>query len=464
MNFLHKHKSTFKKYVFVLLIAIECLMSFTFLGYIHIPPISITFAYIPILLAACLLDVPCATAIGLLFGLSSMFKASSYYVQPFDKLFSPFLSGFPVQSFLLSVGTRTLFGFLTGVFFKCAKKVKHSHLISGILALLAPKFHSFLVYAAMGLFFPEMGYDYTRTFTLNISDVLLSLLCLVVLELFQFLAKNERIHNFQLFIDQSGANRSQTDKSMSIAFGVLLATSLCAAVASAFYFVHRNTYMLSAYGIDLSYDIRHDLYHLQIQFLIATFSLSVILLTAMILMYKYFSYCEYLGGFDSLTKVMGRRMFLHHCNDVQRKHASHAGEDGWFIFTDIDYFKTINDTFGHPIGDAVLKQFARLLEQTFSDCGKVGRMGGDEFAVMIEDGMELSLLKEKLDAFLEGLSAIRTTSDSISCSMGVCHFHYPENMQTLYTETDQILYSAKKKGRACYVIGNYQDGTMQIQE
>lgn len=56
----HKLKSSLDSYVFAILIAFELLMSFTFLGYVHIPPVSITFAYIPILIAACLLgDSPC---------------------------------------------------------------------------------------------------------------------------------------------------------------------------------------------------------------------------------------------------------------------------------------------------------------------------------------------------------------------------------------------------------------------
>ena len=72
-KFLQRH-SQVKKYAFILLIAIEFLMSFTFLGYIHIPPISITFAYIPILVAGCFLGIGQATFLGLLFGLASMYK------------------------------------------------------------------------------------------------------------------------------------------------------------------------------------------------------------------------------------------------------------------------------------------------------------------------------------------------------------------------------------------------------
>lgn len=57
---------------------------------------------------------------------------------------------------------------------------------------------------------------------------------------------------------------------------------------------------------------------------------------------------------------------------------------GWFLFLDVDYFKKINDTCGHAVGDEVLRKVALILKDIFYDCGITGRMGGDEFAVMID--------------------------------------------------------------------------------
>lgn len=88
----------FEKYVFVLLLAIELIMSFTFLGFIHIDPISLTTAYIPIVVAGCLLGPLESTLIGLVFGLASMYKASALYVVSDDKIFSPLYSGNSIES------------------------------------------------------------------------------------------------------------------------------------------------------------------------------------------------------------------------------------------------------------------------------------------------------------------------------------------------------------------------------
>ena len=117
-----KKSSSLNIYIMLILAALEILMSFTFLGYFHIPPISITFAYIPVVMAAYLLGPAGAAVIGAVFGLASVYKATASYVQPTDQIFSPFLSGRPLASFLLAVGARVLFGFLIGLIFRAAKK------------------------------------------------------------------------------------------------------------------------------------------------------------------------------------------------------------------------------------------------------------------------------------------------------------------------------------------------------
>ena len=68
----------FEHYIFSLLLAVEVIMSFTFLGYVHIPPISITTAYIPIIITACLFGPAEASLAGLLFGLGSLYKTSHW--------------------------------------------------------------------------------------------------------------------------------------------------------------------------------------------------------------------------------------------------------------------------------------------------------------------------------------------------------------------------------------------------
>lgn len=129
-------KKRFERYVFEFLIAIELIMSFTFLGYIHVPPISIATAYIPIVIIGCLFGPGEAGLAGFVFGLGSLYKASASYVQPADMVFSPLRSSNPLGSILLSVGTRILFGLIIGGLFWLVKKNAHRRIWDGVAAFL----------------------------------------------------------------------------------------------------------------------------------------------------------------------------------------------------------------------------------------------------------------------------------------------------------------------------------------
>lgn len=446
-----KQPTSFKSYLFLFLLAAELLMSFTFFGYIHLPPISITFAYIPVLLAACFLGVPQATAVGFLFGLASLYKASAYYVQPFDQVFSPFFSGTPLQSFFLSVGTRTLFGLLIGLLFLAAKKSNHTRVWIAVLAILSPRLHALLVYTALMLLFPELGYQVSDTLLLTASDLLVSLSCLLLLEVGWNLSRRPNVQEFCHYTARFHVRGNR----LPAAWGAFLACSACVAIVAAYYFSQRMSYMLGIHGIQLSADINYDLLHLQIQFLIAEIALNLILVLSLLLIYRYLSYQEYLKGLDDLTGVMGRKMFLQHCGMLEGKDVSFPDEAGWFLFLDVDYFKSINDTYGHPTGDIVLQSIATELSLVFEAEGKVGRMGGDEFAVILEKAMPPEELAGRLDEFLARIAGILAAPQTkVTCSIGACRFSYPFEMRVIYEETDQLLYRAKDNGRACYVLGD----------
>lgn len=437
----------FERYIFGLLLAVELIMSFTFLGYIHVPPISITTAYIPIIVAACLFT-PCeSTFAGLVFGLGSMYKASASYVQPADMIFSPFQSGLPVQSFILSVGTRTLFGFLIGVLFVLARKGKHQWLWKGIVALFASKLHAFLVFAAMGAFFPEYGFTGASARMFAINDIAVSMFCMVSVLLIDRFYHSEFVNRYREAVNDCENNPYWSQK-ISVFLGAIGFFVFCMAVFSTVYFSGRTKYMLSEHGIDVTKTVSRDILHLQIQFLAAMLALDFILLLFILLIYRYMKYREYKGEIDYLTGIMGRKLFLNHCTHVQ---STNAGKKGWFLFLDVDYFKQINDTLGHSAGDDTLRQIAGNLQEIFEKYGAVGRVGGDEFAVMVEQEMTKAELEQKLTQFLESIADI-WEDRKVTCSIGAYHFVFPRELKELLTETDHVLYKAKESGRACFVI------------
>ena len=123
-----------------------------------------------------------------------------------------------------------------------------------------------------------------------------------------------------------------------------------------------------------------------------------------------------------------------------------------FIFIDVDYFKNINDTFGHVTGDAVLKDIAQKLLHQFKKYGKIGRLGGDEFAIILKQPPKKEELIQKFDAFEKEISGLLSDSHKVSCGIGACYFDTPQEFQTIYSHADKMLYEAKERGRACWVI------------
>lgn len=91
------------------------------------------------------------------------------------------------------------------------------------------------------------------------------------------------------------------------------------------------------------------------------------------------------------------------------------------------------------------------LQTILEEDGKVGRIGGDEFAVIIEDGMPQEELEQRLEQFLKIISGI-LPDKKVSCSIGAYQFAYPRNVKLILSETDEMLYKAKEKGRACFVM------------
>ncbi len=451
--------SCFDRYSFGILVAIELLMSFTFLGYIHISPISITVAYLPILIAGCIFGPMQSVIMGFIFGISSMYKASASYMLPSDAAFSPFSSGSPLNSLLLSIGTRILFGLLVGIAFLLVKKRKHYRLWIGVISIISPKVHSLLVYTTMGILFPELGYNYSSAFQLSLNNIVFMIVCVIAVEFLWVVYQSDTIQNIKSCINQSIHN-PYASKKMNLFFVIFGFFMVCMAICAAIYFFQRESYMLEWHNIMVSNKISVDLLILQIQFLISLLALNFISIILLIFIYKYMSYKEYKGEIDELTDIMGRRMFLYHCEKAQKRNDMNLKKTGWFLFVDVDYFKTINDTFGHSVGDKVLREIAKNLQNIFGEDGKVGRIGGDEFAVIVEESISEQELTQRLDHFLKEISTI-LSNKKVSCSIGAYQFVFPQEIKHLLTETDEVLYKAKERGRACYVMKAHEKQNME---
>ena len=128
------------------------------------------------------------------------------------------------------------------------------------------------------------------------------------------------------------------------------------------------------------------------------------------------------------------------------------------IMVDVDFFKDINDTYGHPVGDEVLRGLAARLKESVRDLDRVARYGGEEFAIILDnvDRKEAGTIAEKLRSAVES-TGINTTSGplSLTVSMGYAILARGDSTskQELLDRADKALYKAKKDGRNRVVAG-----------
>ena len=121
------------------------------------------------------------------------------------------------------------------------------------------------------------------------------------------------------------------------------------------------------------------------------------------------------------------------------------------ILTDIDHFKLVNDTYGHPVGDVVLKRVAKLLTQAARRTDIVARYGGEEFAVLMEetDREGAFNIAERIRKMVES-EPFRCDHGPFKCTLSVGIATFPEDASLkgkLAEAADQALYQAKRSGR-----------------
>jgi diguanylate cyclase (GGDEF)-like protein len=126
-----------------------------------------------------------------------------------------------------------------------------------------------------------------------------------------------------------------------------------------------------------------------------------------------------------------------------------------FAMIDLDHFKNINDTYGHPTGDRVLKSLARVLQQRLRRTDIIGRYGGEEFAVMLPD-TDGSKAAGVLDEIRQDFSQVRQRSEQdefhVTFSCGIADFPRYQDAAIINKIADEALYHAKHQGRNRVVL------------
>jgi diguanylate cyclase (GGDEF)-like protein len=157
---------------------------------------------------------------------------------------------------------------------------------------------------------------------------------------------------------------------------------------------------------------------------------------------------EYFAYYDVMTNVFNRRKFF----DIATAKFDTNKTNLYAVMIDIDKFKSINDTHGHHIGDKVIKMVAKIIQSLIEDSMLFGRLGGEEFAILIDSKSKDDVF-DFVDKIRQKIQSVEISIDedtSISCTISNGISKYDSSMKTidhLLQKADEALYEAKDSGR-----------------
>ena len=148
---------------------------------------------------------------------------------------------------------------------------------------------------------------------------------------------------------------------------------------------------------------------------------------------------------DSLTGLWNREKLINQFND--EFYTAHQPINYSVLMLDLDYFKSVNDNFGHIVGDKVLIQFARIVRNHVNSLGYVGRFGGEEFCVLLPD-FNVEQAGQFAQTLLTAVSEFKFDEVGVqTVSIGVSHGYSGEKFEAVISRADSALYKAKESGR-----------------
>jgi len=201
-------------------------------------------------------------------------------------------------------------------------------------------------------------------------------------------------------------------------------------------------------------DYLQSSYALVSQSLGTVFGLALALLTLAILVRDVLAEVTSKSEMDTLSGLLNRGGFARHA-ELAMLGAARQGVPVALVIADLDHFKSVNDSFGHASGDRVIETFAGLLREAAAGHHVTGRIGGEEFAIILP-GTNLAAAR----LFAEGTRGAFGTlpidglplDNRCTASFGVAEFHPNEDFADLMRRADQALYQAKNAGRDCVRI------------
>jgi len=161
---------------------------------------------------------------------------------------------------------------------------------------------------------------------------------------------------------------------------------------------------------------------------------------------------EELSLIDELTNIANRRR-INELLNIEYQRAERYQSVFSIVMFDIDHFKKINDTYGHLVGDEVLKDLAKLVKQSIRKTEMVGRWGGEEFILILTetDQNAAFAVAEKIRHTIAN-SNFNGLKETLTCSFGITEFNPNTSLEEMVEQADKALYQAKNSGRNQVIV------------
>ena len=155
---------------------------------------------------------------------------------------------------------------------------------------------------------------------------------------------------------------------------------------------------------------------------------------------------------DSLTGLANRTLFH---SDLSQAIEQHGGSRGAVLFVDLDDFKTVNDSFGHPIGDALLIEVAARLQRCVGEMDTIARLGGDEFALLLrhtDDSEAARAVSNRILAAMDTPAVVGHHRIGMRASIGIAMIEPGADPEGMMRSADTAMYTAKAQGKHRVVL------------